>query len=161
MNMQASSMWNRWQASSGAQSPEMRIHQLKKGTDAEFCSKYGLTNAGAVLNRPDGFVACVPPGPAIFGFHAVGIPDPSSTLRCVMRKILCLEPDMSAPTPGINLLKKSFAQSDGEPQVALSMALFAREKMLNEQMSMLLKQLQQVETQLAHARRLSSLQDER
>jgi 2-polyprenyl-6-methoxyphenol hydroxylase-like FAD-dependent oxidoreductase len=46
----------------------------------EFARAYGLTGAGAVLIRPDGFVAWNAPGPGA---------DPAGTLRAALRSSLC------------------------------------------------------------------------
>jgi 2-polyprenyl-6-methoxyphenol hydroxylase-like FAD-dependent oxidoreductase len=140
-------------------SPPFRVHRLKHNTDHQFCSKYGVTNSGAVLIRPDGFVAWASVGPAIPGFRAMGIPDPLDTIRDVMRKILCIEQNTLAPEPEIALRKPS-ASMHGGPPFVLSMALFAQEKILSEQRLQMLEQLQQVEMQLADIKRLNSLQDE-
>ena len=79
------------------QFPEVRLHQLKAGSDLEFCSRYGISDTGAVLIRPDGFVAWSEPGPAVSGSGGPGIPGPADTLRRVMRKALCVGDQSSSP----------------------------------------------------------------
>ena len=62
-----------------------------RGTDTTFCSKYGIGDVGAVLIRPDGFVAWSSSDAAVLGSNATGTPDPSNMLKPLMRKILCLD----------------------------------------------------------------------
>lgn len=69
--------------------PEIRVYSVSSDL---FCVKYGITASGAVLVRPDGFVAWREPHAAMPGRHTMGVPDPSTTLQEVMRKILYLEP---------------------------------------------------------------------
>ncbi|CAD6591652.1 MAG: hypothetical protein ASARMPRED_005533 [Alectoria sarmentosa] len=69
--------------------PEIRIYIV---SGDQFCTKYGISASGAVLIRPDGFVAWREHHAAIPGHHTKGVPDPSTTVQEVMRKILYLEP---------------------------------------------------------------------
>lgn len=66
--------------------PPIRTHWLKKDTDAAFCAKYGITASGAVLIRPDGFVAWSAPEAPPRDL------DPATTLLRLMERILCLKP---------------------------------------------------------------------
>lgn len=138
-----------------------QIHQLKAGTDAHFCSKYGITDSGAVLIRPDGFVAWLSSGPALSGLGGMGIPEPAYTISRLMKKILCLGP--TAPTgilEGRRLPDHMVAQTCKKSSTTLSKTLFAREKMLEEARNITLKRLKQIEKELEDVRRLGKLQDE-
>ncbi|GGQ26081.1 FAD-dependent oxidoreductase [Streptomyces mutabilis] len=54
---------------------------VQEDDDTDWARAHGVTRGGAVLVRPDGFVAWRSPGPA---------PDPESTLRQVVRTVLAL-----------------------------------------------------------------------
>ncbi|MFD8199240.1 FAD-dependent oxidoreductase [Streptomyces sp. NPDC059701] len=54
---------------------------LPENDDTDWAKAHGVTRGGAVLVRPDGFVAWRSPGPA---------PDPAATLRQVVRSVLSL-----------------------------------------------------------------------
>lgn len=69
--------------------PELRVYSISSDL---FCTKYGITASGAVLIRPDGFVAWRERHAAMSGRHTMGMPDPSTTLQDIMRRILYLEP---------------------------------------------------------------------
>ena len=69
--------------------PEIRVYSVCSDL---FCTKYGITSSGAVLVRPDGFVAWRGRHSAMPGQYAMSVPDSSTTLQKVMRKILYLEP---------------------------------------------------------------------
>lgn len=136
---------------------KIQTHRLKATTDSSFCKKYGITDSGAVLLRPDGFVAWSSPGPAMSGLGGMGIPEPSLTLSCLMRKLLSLAPEIPDTDRDTSELA---AQPEKASPATLSTTLFAREKILEEARTAALQQLQQVETELADVRRLGKLQDE-
>ncbi|WP_373323983.1 aromatic-ring hydroxylase C-terminal domain-containing protein [Dictyobacter formicarum] len=56
-------------------------HQAYADPEHQFQSAYGITTTGAVLVRPDGFIA--------WRIHILPS-DPTQTLEQVLRKILCL-----------------------------------------------------------------------
>ncbi|KAJ9601904.1 hypothetical protein H2200_013574 [Cladophialophora chaetospira] len=142
------------------QFPEVKIHQLKAGSEVEFCSRYGISSTGAVLIRPDGFVAWSESGPAVFGFGGMGIPDSAETLRCVLKKLLCLGDHIPSFIPQTAQGERLINRSEGLASITLSRALFTREQLLLEEKSRALKQIEEIERQLADVKRLSVLQDE-
>lgn len=122
--------------------PEIRRHRVHG--DA-FYSRYGLSQRGAALVRPDGFVAwCDWQGPAP-GTNAVTL------LADVMLKILCRVPHASSNTSPSELTVNT---------PSLSSALFAREKQLFAQKLELQKQMDRIDTEIADLRRMDELQNE-
>jgi len=142
--------------------PPVRVHRLEKETDSAFCAKYAISTSGAVLIRPDGFVAWSASEDAVLGFGAMGVPEPSKTLLAVMERILCLNPSAPSSLPASTVLTSPSALLPKLPptQVTLSTALFMRERMLEAQKSKLQQQVEQIDAQLADVRRLGALQDE-
>ncbi len=139
----------------------IKAHRLKAGTDAAFCSKYGITDSGAVLIRPDGFVAWVSDGPALSGLGGMGIPEPAKTLSCLIKKILCIKTTALPRVPEQHRVADHIvAQARKQPSTALGKTLFAREKILEEARNIALQHLKQIEKELEDVRKLGQLQDE-
>lgn len=130
--------------------PEVKVHCIDS---ARFCDRYGISPAGAVLVRPDSVVAWRSETAALFGRGAMGVPDPSKTLVCLMRKLLCLTPTAS---PKVNSMSNDYKASPA----SLATALFARQKQLQVERERTQRQLERIDSHLADVNRLSKLQDE-
>lgn len=153
--------------------PHIRIERLASGTDEAFCAKFDISTSGAVLIRPDGFVAWSHSGPAVFGRSAMGSPDPVYTLISTLERILCLTPPerRKLGTAHLRVAPSECTDTDehdGGPSklrsqkvpTSLATALFAREAALKQEKEALQRQMEQVEKQLEDVRRMSRLQDE-
>lgn len=149
--------------------PHIQIERLSKATDEAFCLKYDITTSGAVLIRPDGFVAWSSSGPAVFGRSAMGSPDPTHTLISTLERILCLTP-VSKRKLGTSHLPTAPSEctnehDGGKPNAqkaptTLATALFTREATLKQEKARLQRQIDQLDQQLDDVRRMGNLQDE-
>ncbi|MYR45238.1 FAD-dependent monooxygenase [Streptomyces sp. SID5910] len=74
-------------------SPDAEL--LPEDDDTDWAKAHGVTRGGAVLVRPDGFVAWRAPGPA---------PDPAAMLRQVLASVLSLpdSTDVARPEPSVS-----------------------------------------------------------
>ncbi|KAH8800330.1 4-methyl-5-nitrocatechol monooxygenase [Xylogone sp. PMI_703] len=138
---------------------ELRIYRLKKGTDDLFCSRYGIGKSGAVLIRPDGFVAWTAPAAAVSGIQGFGIPDSTTTLVQLMQKILCLEQPGQMIKRRLSVVSNFSQYSEMKSSMALSVVLLKRQEALAQQKRQLTKLLEQVDLQLNAIKTLNHLED--
>lgn len=139
--------------------PVIDVHGLAPGTDESFCAKYDISTKGTVLIRPDGFVVWSSSGPAIFDRAAMGSPDPSRTLVCIMEKALCLKSNGEVKR-GTEHLSEQPDKKLRQPPATLAEALFVRETALLGEKERLQTQMEQVDKQLEDVRKMGNLQNE-
>lgn len=144
--------------------PEISLTQLSSRTSKPFYDKYAVSAEGCVLIRPDGFVAWSESNGAVYGMGAIGMPAPEAVLKCVMRRILCLDPLVgktyaeasSPPPPYIN----NAVQASYKEAASLAESLFRQTKTIENEKAALEERRQALEVRLADLNRLSKLQDE-
>lgn len=138
--------------------PEINVVRL--GEDKQLCKKYAIESAGAVLIRPDGFVAWTSSDAAVFGCAALGMPDPTKMLVSILERILCLTPASQQQLGTAHLVNAAIERQKRTVPSTLSEALFRREQSLEKERQGLQERLAQIDQQLKDVRKMSQLQDE-